>query len=104
LNCRALRASLARRVMPNVFSGIRQSSSEGSTEPFAGLFGPVRSVYQALPATATSGQTSTDQVAGPVDESLIMTGFGLFVPIPPCRERIGYGRTRPPDEAEPFRA
>jgi Biopolymer transport proteins len=37
-----------------------------------------------LLAIGASGQSSIDQVAGPVGEALIMTAFGLFVAIPAC--------------------
>ncbi|ONX48594.1 biopolymer transporter, partial [Burkholderia cenocepacia] len=45
-------------------------------------FGTVWGIYHALLAIGATGQTSIDQVAGPVGESLIMTAFGLFVAIP----------------------
>ncbi|WP_049019148.1 MotA/TolQ/ExbB proton channel family protein, partial [Burkholderia multivorans] len=57
-------------------------ASIGSTAPFVGLFGTVWGIYHALLAIGMTGQTSIDQVAGPVGESLIMTAFGLFVAIP----------------------
>jgi biopolymer transport protein ExbB len=57
-------------------------ASIGSTAPFVGLFGTVWGIYHALLTIGATGQTSIDQVAGPVGESLIMTAFGLFVAIP----------------------
>jgi biopolymer transport protein TolQ len=54
----------------------------GSAGPFVGLFGTVWGIYHALLAIGASGQSSIDQVAGPVGEALIMTAFGLFVAIP----------------------
>lgn len=63
-------------------SGLAILASVGSTAPFVGLFGTVWGIYHALLAIGATGQTSIDQVAGPVGESLIMTAFGLFVAIP----------------------
>jgi biopolymer transport protein ExbB len=62
--------------------GLAILASIGSTAPFVGLFGTVWGIYHALLAIGASGQSSIDQVAGPVGESLIMTAFGLFVAIP----------------------
>ncbi len=39
-------------------------------------------IYHALLTIGSTGQSSIDQVAGPVGEALIMTAFGLFVAIP----------------------
>ncbi|MBN3725772.1 MotA/TolQ/ExbB proton channel family protein [Burkholderia sp. Ac-20379] len=63
-------------------SGLAVLASIGSTAPFVGLFGTVWGIYHALLVIGATGQTSIDQVAGPVGESLIMTAFGLFVAIP----------------------
>ncbi|BCQ22888.1 MotA/TolQ/ExbB proton channel family protein [Caballeronia sp. NK8] len=63
-------------------SGLAVLASIGSTSPFVGLFGTVWGIYHALLTIGATGQTSIDQVAGPVGESLIMTAFGLFVAIP----------------------
>src|SRR6185312_10559491 len=63
-------------------SGLAILASVGSTAPFVGLFGTVWGIYHALLAIGASGQSSIDQVAGPVGEALIMTAFGLFVAIP----------------------
>jgi biopolymer transport protein ExbB len=63
-------------------SGLAILASIGSTAPFVGLFGTVWGIYHALLVIGATGQTSIDQVAGPVGESLIMTAFGLFVAIP----------------------
>ena len=62
--------------------GLAILASIGSTAPFVGLFGTVWGIYHALLVIGATGQTSIDQVAGPVGESLIMTAFGLFVAIP----------------------
>nr|WP_284506409.1 MotA/TolQ/ExbB proton channel family protein [Caballeronia sp. INDeC2] len=62
--------------------GLAILASIGSTAPFVGLFGTVWGIYHALVRIGVTGQTSIDQVAGPVGESLIMTAFGLFVAIP----------------------
>jgi biopolymer transport protein ExbB len=62
--------------------GLALLASIGSTAPFVGLFGTVWGIYHALLVISETGQTSIDQVAGPVGESLIMTAFGLFVAIP----------------------
>ncbi|MGF6758867.1 MotA/TolQ/ExbB proton channel family protein [Paraburkholderia sp. GAS42] len=63
-------------------SGLAILASIGSTAPFVGLFGTVWGIYHALLTIGATGQTSIDQVAGPVGEALIMTAFGLFVAIP----------------------
>ncbi len=63
-------------------SGLAVLASIGSTAPFVGLFGTVWGIYHALLTIGATGQTSIEQVAGPVGESLIMTAFGLFVAIP----------------------
>ena len=63
-------------------AGLAILASIGSTAPFVGLFGTVWGIYHALLVIGSTGQTSIDQVAGPVGESLIMTAFGLFVAIP----------------------
>ena len=87
-------------------AGLAILASIGSTAPFVGLFGTVWGIYHALLAIGATGQTSIDQVAGPVGESLIMTAFGLFVAIPAV---LGYNAlTRANksivDQAEPLRA
>lgn len=63
-------------------SGLAVLASIGSTAPFVGLFGTVWGIYHALLAIGVSGQTSIEQIAGPVGEALIMTASGLFVAIP----------------------
>jgi biopolymer transport protein ExbB len=62
--------------------GLAILASIGSTAPFVGLFGTVLGIYHALLTIGATGQSSIDQVAGPVGEALIMTAFGLFVAIP----------------------
>ncbi|MBN3754695.1 MotA/TolQ/ExbB proton channel family protein [Paraburkholderia sp. Tr-20389] len=63
-------------------AGLAILASIGSTAPFVGLFGTVWGIYHALLTIGATGQSSIDQVAGPVGEALIMTAFGLFVAIP----------------------
>ena len=53
-----------------------------SLAPFVGLFGTVWGIFHALVAVGKSGQAGLAQVATPVGEALIMTGFGLAVAIP----------------------
>lgn len=62
--------------------GLTFLATVASSAPFVGLFGTVWGIYHALQAIATSGQGGLEQVAGPVGEALIMTGFGLAVAIP----------------------
>ena len=57
-------------------------ASVASSAPFVGLFGTVWGIYHALVSIGMSGQSSLDQVAGPVGEALIMTALGLSVAIP----------------------
>ncbi|MEI6002029.1 MotA/TolQ/ExbB proton channel family protein [Paraburkholderia bengalensis] len=63
-------------------AGLAILASIASTAPFVGLFGTVWGIYHALLTIGATGQSSIDQVAGPVGEALIMTAFGLFVAIP----------------------
>lgn len=66
-------------------SGLAVLASVGSTAPFVGLFGTVWGIYHALismQGMGAAGQTSIDQVAGPIGEALIMTALGLAVAIP----------------------
>jgi biopolymer transport protein ExbB len=63
-------------------SGLAILASVGSTAPFVGLFGTVWGIYHALMKIGLSGQSTIDQVAGPIGESLIMTALGLAVAIP----------------------
>ena len=46
--------------------GLAILASIGSTAPFVGLFGTVWGIYHALLVIGATGQTSIDQVAGPV--------------------------------------
>ena len=57
-------------------------ASIGATAPFVGLLGTVWGIYHALANVSASGAMQIDKVAGPVGESLVMTGFGLVVAIP----------------------
>ncbi|MCC7122867.1 MAG: MotA/TolQ/ExbB proton channel family protein, partial [Gammaproteobacteria bacterium] len=63
-------------------SGQTTLASIASSAPFVGLFGTVWGIYHALIKIAATGQTSLDQVAGPIGEALIMTACGLAVAIP----------------------
>jgi biopolymer transport protein ExbB len=63
-------------------NGLTVLASVGATAPFVGLFGTVWGVYHALVTIGNSGSASLEQIAGPVGESLIMTGLGLAVAIP----------------------
>jgi biopolymer transport protein ExbB len=63
-------------------SGLAILASVGSTAPFVGLFGTVWGIYHALMKIGMSGQSTIDQVAGPIGEALIMTALGLAVAIP----------------------
>ena len=63
-------------------SGQTTLASIASSAPFIGLFGTVWGIYHALLKIGASGQSSLDQVAGPIGEALIMTACGLAVAIP----------------------
>jgi biopolymer transport protein ExbB len=63
-------------------TGMSGLASIASTAPFVGLFGTVWGIYHALIRIGQTGQSSLDQVAGPVGEALIMTALGLAVAIP----------------------
>ncbi|MBS1200386.1 MAG: MotA/TolQ/ExbB proton channel family protein [Proteobacteria bacterium] len=78
---RALRAA-ADREMERLETGLTVLASVGSTAPFVGLFGTVWGIFHALIRIGATGDTSLDQVAGPVGESLIMTALGLGVAVP----------------------
>lgn len=62
--------------------GVAILGSIASIAPFIGLFGTVWGIFHALVAIGESGQSGLAQVATPVGEALIMTGFGLAVAIP----------------------
>lgn len=78
---RALRNSVESS-LARLQSGLTFLASIGSTAPFIGLFGTVWGIYHALARIGASGQTSLDQVAGPIGEALVMTALGLAVAIP----------------------
>jgi biopolymer transport protein ExbB len=78
---RALRNSVEGS-LARLQSGLTFLASIGSTAPFIGLFGTVWGIYHALARIGSSGQTSLDQVAGPIGEALVMTALGLAVAIP----------------------
>jgi biopolymer transport protein ExbB len=63
-------------------NGLAILASIGSTAPFVGLFGTVWGIYHALVNIGVSGSASIETVAGPIGETLIMTGLGLAVAIP----------------------
>ena len=78
---RALRTSINRE-MERLETGHTFLATVGSTAPFVGLFGTVWGIFHALVRIGASGETSLDQVAGPVGEALIMTALGLAVAVP----------------------
>jgi len=78
---RALRNS-AEGSLAKLQSGLTFLASIGSTAPFIGLLGTVWGIYHALVRIGASGQTSLDQVAGPIGEALVMTALGLAVATP----------------------
>ncbi len=78
---RALRAAISRET-ERLETGLTFLATVGSTAPFVGLFGTVWGIFHALVRIGASGETSLDQVAGPVGEALIMTALGLAVAVP----------------------
>ena len=78
---RALRGSINRE-MERLETGLTFLATVGSTAPFVGLFGTVWGIFHALVQIGATGETSLDQVAGPVGEALIMTALGLAVAVP----------------------
>jgi len=78
---RCLRSTMDQSIA-DLQAGLSILASVGSTAPFVGLFGTVWGIYHALLQIGANGQTSIDQIAGPVGEALVMTAFGLFVAIP----------------------
>ncbi|XID74617.1 MotA/TolQ/ExbB proton channel family protein [Alkanindiges sp. WGS2144] len=62
--------------------GLAVLGTIASIAPFVGLFGTVWGIFHALVAIGSTGQAGLAQVAAPVGEALIMTGFGLAVAIP----------------------
>ncbi len=78
---RSLRASINRE-MERLETGLTFLATVGSTAPFVGLFGTVWGIFHALVRIGATGETSLDQVAGPVGEALIMTALGLAVAVP----------------------
>jgi biopolymer transport protein ExbB len=63
-------------------NGLTVLASVGSTAPFVGLFGTVWGVYHALVGIGMADGVTINRIAGPVGESLVMTGLGLAVAIP----------------------
>ena len=74
-------------VSSRLVNGLAILATTGSVAPFVGLLGTVWGIYNALTRIALSGQTSIEQIAGPIGEALIMTAIGLFVAVPAV---IGY--------------
>lgn len=68
-------------------NGLAILATTGSVAPFVGLLGTVWGIYHALARISQLGQSSIEQVAGPIGEALIMTAIGLFVAVPAV---IGY--------------
>ncbi|MDL2356656.1 MAG: MotA/TolQ/ExbB proton channel family protein [Pseudomonadota bacterium] len=78
---RVLRQEIARSTH-RIERGLTLLASIGATAPFVGLLGTVWGIYHALGRVAAAGTVQIDQLAGPVGEALVMTGFGLVVAIP----------------------
>jgi biopolymer transport protein ExbB len=78
---RSLRSAINRE-MERLETGLTFLATVGSTAPFVGLFGTVWGIFHALVRIGATGETSLDQVAGPVGEALIMTALGLAVAVP----------------------
>jgi biopolymer transport protein ExbB len=78
---RSLRSAINRE-MERLETGLTFLATVGSTAPFVGLFGTVWGIFHALVKIGATGETSLDQVAGPVGEALIMTALGLAVAVP----------------------
>ena len=69
-------------VTSRLVNGLSVLATTGSVSPFVGLLGTVWGIYNALQRISLSGQTSIEQIAGPIGEALIMTAIGLFVAVP----------------------
>jgi biopolymer transport protein ExbB len=78
---RSLRSAINRET-ERLETGLTFLATVGSTAPFVGLFGTVWGIFHALVKIGATGETSLDQVAGPVGEALIMTALGLAVAVP----------------------
>lgn len=74
-------------VTNRLVAGLSVLATTGSVSPFVGLLGTVWGIYNAMQRISLSGQTSIEQIAGPIGEALIMTAIGLFVAVPAV---IGY--------------
>jgi biopolymer transport protein ExbB len=74
-------------VTNRLVNGLNVLATTGSVSPFVGLLGTVWGIYNAMQRISISGQTSIEQIAGPIGEALIMTAIGLFVAVPAV---IGY--------------
>jgi biopolymer transport protein ExbB len=69
-------------VSNRLVNGLTVLATTGSVSPFVGLLGTVWGIYNAMQRISLSGQTSIEQIAGPIGEALIMTAIGLFVAVP----------------------
>jgi biopolymer transport protein ExbB len=69
-------------VTNRLVNGLTVLATTGSVSPFVGLLGTVWGIYNAMQRISLSGQTSIEQIAGPIGEALIMTAIGLFVAVP----------------------
>ncbi|MBU2408285.1 MAG: MotA/TolQ/ExbB proton channel family protein [Gammaproteobacteria bacterium] len=97
---RALRNAL-HAALRRLQSGQILLATVGATAPFVGLLGTVLGIHGALVAIAReSGGFTIDKVAGPVDEALVMTAFGLAVAIPAVLAYNVFGRVVGRIEAE----
>lgn len=88
---RVLRGAIHRSTM-KLESGLTLLASIGATAPFVGLLGTVWGIYHALGAVSSGGAVQIDKIAGPVGESLVMTGIGLMVAIPAVLAFNGFNR------------
>jgi biopolymer transport protein ExbB len=80
-----VRVSLHRSVESvgeRLVGGLTILATTGSVSPFVGLLGTVWGIYNALKRISLSGDTSIEQISGPIGEALIMTAIGLFVAVP----------------------
>ncbi|PPQ37761.1 MotA/TolQ/ExbB proton channel family protein [Rhodopila globiformis] len=90
---RMLRRAMGKEALA-LESGLTALATVASTAPFVGLFGTVWGIYHALLAIGAGGRTSLEQVAGPVGETLIMTGFGLATALPAVLAYNGLARAK----------
>ena len=62
-------------------SGLTQLALAGSTAPFIGLLGTVSGIVSVM-AGLGAGNGSVESVAGPIGETLILTGAGILTALP----------------------